>query len=225
MRASKKTSSPWYERVPWYLWGILVLGIGAGLFQIIFSFYGTYTHQGLIFDTQRYGDLIMHHHAYYLDAQTKYNLYLRVDPRINMIPGVRPVLFLGTDVALGIDTTGLYSCPDATIGISELALFLAHNRLNVIPGATNASFAKEQNITHVTCANAQNQTIVMLQVGTESRITVAEPRCYVLTIADCQIVPVVEKFIVQAVVDARAYDASSASRRRIQIVEEPVSAT
>jgi hypothetical protein len=61
--SSKKAPLPFSERVPWYVWGILVLGLGAGIFQLMFSFYGTYTYQGLIFDTQRYGELLMHHHA------------------------------------------------------------------------------------------------------------------------------------------------------------------
>ncbi|MBI3334750.1 hypothetical protein HYZ97_04660 [Candidatus Pacearchaeota archaeon] len=207
MARKKKIAKKTEQLVPWTVWALIILVIAGIVFWLIFSSIGTYSYKNLEFTKERYGNIIMHHHSYLYKNLAgeliKYNLYLRVDPRDNDIPAEGAFIFSKQAIALGINTTGLQECEDSTIAISQLSSFLANNDLVIETGTPDAQQAAQYSLPVVNCTTHPHHITIMLQEGSESSVVAQSEQCFVLSAAKCEILPVVEKFIVESIVDAR----------------------
>lgn len=86
-------------------------------------------------------------------------------------------------------------CEDNVIAIANLARFLGGFAQLTLEGAsTNQSYAKEFNQTYATCETNPNNTVIIVKSGNETRIDKTNKNCYELTYANCEIIPVTERF-------------------------------
>ena len=191
------------RKVPLWVWWVLVLVFGAFIFQAVFTSLSTIEYKGMTFTHEKMGEINFYHYTYYIDPTTKYNLYLRGDPRKNMIPIQENITFPSTKVDISVNTTGLASCEDSQVGIGQLSLFLAQNKLSIESASPDPVLAQQFNVTYASCVARTGATILVVQEGPTSEILSTGDGCYTLQVAHCEVIPVVEKFIINALIEAR----------------------
>lgn len=119
------------------------------------------------------------------------------------MPVTSLISFEGKKVYLSANTSALATCEDSQIALGQLSLFLSQNRLRVRPAHPDQEQAYAFNITHANCTSTSGGTTLIVQAGTSARISSPLPGCYLLEVANCSIIPVVEKFITESLVEAR----------------------
>lgn len=155
------------------------------------------------------------HHYYYISPQLKYNLYLRNDPRTNIVPftgyavekGIE--FYQGNPIYISLSPEGLVGCEYGSVGISNLASFLVENQFKIIGASTNKEQAEENNIKYATCQEHPEGPAIILKGGNQTQIIRESAGCYVIEINNCEILPAIEKFQVQMILDARARKAKN----------------
>jgi len=198
------------NQIFWIMGMILFLIVTFFISYYIFSIYRNLEYEGLSFTREKFGDIPVFHYYYYITPELKYNLYLRNDPRENNVPVTGRIVDKGIEfsqdegVYLSVDPKGLTECEYGRVGIGSLASFLADNQLNVKGAAPDEALAKEANVKYATCEFRPDDIVIILKEGDQTRIVHDKDRCYVIEVANCEILPAVEKFQVQAVLDARA---------------------
>lgn len=185
---------------------IILVFIGAGMY---FKSLNHFTYQGLAFTKERYGQLPVYHYYYYFTNQAgkivQYNLYLQHDPRTNNITiQGGPVLFTNKGVYLTIDSSYPSNCNENLAGVFDLNLFLQRNEITPIAGVMNASLRSETKQPYITCVTKANESqVIQLRGGDETKVYIAG-NCYDIVIGkDCRIQDAIEKFKVQAIIDAK----------------------
>ncbi len=196
-------------KIPLWVWWLLVLVFGAFVFQYTLVAMTTYTYKGLTFTIEQEGDLRLHHHAYFIDPTTRYNLYLREDPRENEVPVKGRIIYDSRRVYLSVNTSELNTCSDSAVGVGTLTSFLGLNGLKVKSASPDPVKAVEFNVTYADCTTNQEDMVIILQAGAESLVEKIEDRCFVLTVQNCTVIPVIEKFMVESVAQRRALGATS----------------
>ncbi|MSS74698.1 hypothetical protein EXS73_00580 [Candidatus Pacearchaeota archaeon] len=203
-------------KIPLWVWWLLVLVFGAFVFQYTLVAMTTYTYKGLTFTIEQEGDLRLHHHAYFIDPTTRYNLYLREDPRENEVPVTGRIIYDSRRVYLSVNTSELNTCSDSAVGVGTLTSFLGLNGLKVKSASPDPLKAAEFNVTHADCTTNQEEEVtllqamvIILQAGEESSVERIQDRCFVLTVQNCSVIPVIEKFMVESVAQRRALGATS----------------
>ena len=174
-----------------------------------------FKYQGLPFTKENYDKLpVFHYYYYFTDSagqQYQYNLYLQTDPRKNDIPitGKIELPAEGDPVYVSINGTGLTDCKAASTGVATLAGFLVANLFDSKAGLADAAEAEKNNLTHIDCDTNPYDITIKLQAGEVTKIT-KEANCHIISIANCEVVPAIEKFEVQAILDAKARKAAEA---------------
>lgn len=198
------------NQIFWIIGMILFLVVVFSISYYIFSSYRSFEYTGLTFTREKFGEIPVFHYYYYITPELKYNLYLRNDPRENNVPVTGKIIDNGIEfskderVYLSVDPKGLTECEYGRVGIGSLASFLADNQLNVKGAAPDEKLAKEANVNYATCEFRPDDVVIILKEGEQTRIVHDKDKCYVIEVANCEIMPAVEKFQVQAVLDARA---------------------
>ncbi len=191
----------------WVWWA---LGVFVVLFLVLYFFFsslGTFEYKGLSFQKERYSnELTLYHHSYYFtfNGQTyKQNIYLRNDPRDNEVPISDEIIFSKSrEVHLGINNTGIIDCEDSSIAIGTIAQFLGNPQLVLSRGTVDREEATEKKQRYISCEKDINANVVIIQSGNQTEI-IKKDHCYFININSCEIQPAVEKFIINALVDAR----------------------
>lgn len=197
------------SNVPVWVWWLGVLIFGACIFQYTLVAMTTYTYEGLTFTIEQQGELRLHHHAYFIDPTTRYNLYLREDPRENDVEVKGRILYDSRRVYLSVNTSELNLCSDSAVGVGTLTSFLGLNGLKVKSASPDPVKAAEFNVTYADCTTNQEDMVIILQAGTESLVEKVQDRCFVLTVQNCTVIPVIEKFMVESVAQRRELGAIS----------------
>ncbi len=191
------------------LGAILILIAIFFIFNYIFSKINAIEYNGLTFTKEKFGEIPVFRYYYYITPQLKYNLYLRNDPRQNNILLTGKAIDNGIEftkeqnVYLSVNPEGLTQCEYGRVGISTLASFLADNQLKVVGAASNKTLAKEANVKYATCELFPDDIVINLQAANKTEILHDSKNCYFINIANCEIVPAVEKFEVQSILDSR----------------------
>ena len=197
----------------WILGAIFILTVVFLISYVAFNRFNNFQYNGLTFTRERFGDIPVFHHYYYFKyaGETyKYNLFLRNDPRKNMVPitgravdkGIE--FTTGNNVYVSVDPTGLVGCEYGSVGISQLSSFLADNQLKIKGASPVKEIADELNVSYVTCSTHPTDSVIIIKGGDETSINYAKNSCVVISIAQCQVLEAIEKFQVKAVLDARA---------------------
>lgn len=188
--------------------GLVVLAVVFVALYYTFAGFGKVKYEGLTFVKQRFGSVEVYTYTYkvLLDSgkAVENALYLRTNPRENKIPVGGKISYPeGKTVLISINATGLLECEDTTIAVATLSSFLAANNLVVKGGTPDKNEAERNNQTYITCGKYPNNPVVLIRAGDKSGITQTAAYCYDIKVADCEIMPAVEKFIVQSILDSR----------------------
>jgi hypothetical protein len=165
------------------------IGIFVLILLIIFIIGRTATHfkyNGVKFNIERYGDLIVYHTSFpvvYNGTNATYNIYLRNDPRKlkEKVPAKGPLLSI-EDTA--INMTEDFKCGGAgIIAIENLRLLYAVLGKIVV------------NSTNTTCDDQGRYMVLNIMSGNSTRIEGIGPNCYNIYINNCEILEGTERFI------------------------------
>jgi len=194
-----------------------VLGVMVGIlvFLLVFFLVGEslrkFEYGGFKFDKVKFGKLTFYHTAFSINNQItgsaigSYNLFLRKDPRKIEVPVDAKISFDNAEnniTYLSFDAD--WKCEDKGIALTELAKFLDAFGGNLKAGTTNINAATIDE-PYVVCENTGKANIIVVKEGNESSIKQDKDNlyCYVLTVKDCNILDVTEKFIVETLIQAR----------------------
>ncbi len=192
------------------IWFVIVLIIVFFITFLIFRGLGTIEHEGLTFKKERVGSISVYHYYYlYKDASgqiVQNNIYLRNNPAKNEIPINEKQIYYPSHkfVYVSINASALEGCPQSSIAISTLASFIANGGLTVKGGSLEQTNATANNVTqYITCHNKPVNPIIQINSGNTSEISINN-LCYDIRFSRCEdVLPAVEKFIVQSILDAK----------------------
>ncbi|MBU0466489.1 MAG: hypothetical protein KJ718_04000 [Nanoarchaeota archaeon] len=200
-----------------------VLGVMLGLILIFFAssaiFKSTksFEYQGLKFTKERFGEIPLFKYFYSTDRTTTpttgsvigskgtstVTVLLRNDPRKNNIPVDGEIEYLkkGEFIYATLNSTGLL-CEYSNVAMASLGAFLNQNGFKVKGASVDEADAEANGLDYITCENKPDRMVLLFQQGEKTSIT-REGNCYITNVANCEILPAVEKFIVQSVLDAK----------------------
>lgn len=196
----------------WILGAMLILVAVFLISYFAFNSFNNFQYNGLTFTRERFGDIPVFHHYYffnYAGETYKYNLFLRNDPRKNMVPITGRAVdsgmefTLGNNVYVSVDPSNLVGCEYSAVGISQLSSFLADNQLKVKGASPVKDIADELNVTYATCGTHRADTVIIVEGGDETKVDYVNRNCAIISITQCQVLEAIEKFQVKAVLDAR----------------------
>lgn len=177
-----------------------------------FASLNKFEYQGITFTKEKFGEIPVYHYYYFYehnDGQYKYNLYLQRDPRNNFVPITgnaisQEIIFpISEQVYISIAPEGLVGCEYGSTGIATLSSFLTDNQIKVKGASSDKEQAEANNLKYITCDTNPNDIVIMMRGGKETRIIKESNSCYIIEINNCQVMEAVEKFELQAVLDAR----------------------
>ena len=208
---SVEAPTPWKPKQREVIWvvGTMIVIIGAlVLVPIIVRTLSTFDYEGLTFTQEKFGKIPVYHYSYYftdtLGQQYQYNLYLRHDPRTNMIPITNRIAFKEQRTAyITLNSTALASCPTGLRDIATFARFLSDNLITVEAGNVDRELAAQNNLSHVTCETHSGNIVLAIVPSNETKI--AQSRgCHTISYATCdEVLPALEKFMVQSILYAK----------------------
>ncbi len=182
----------------------------------IFQSLRTFEYQGLTFTKVKFGEIPFYRYYYYTDIGAtgrvvnpeqlhQINLYLRVDPRENNVPVEGEILFPNRKQFLyvSVNATNLNKCEYTNTMLASLTIFLSGNQFNVRGATPDEKVAEEANFKHITCENRQDNMVILIQEGTETKIVREADKCYVISVANCDAIEAIEKFMTQSIIDAK----------------------
>jgi hypothetical protein len=201
-----------------------VLGVMVGLILVflissaIFKDLKNFKYEGLAFSKEMFGDIPLYKHVYMTDkrmasttgavigsdeVRSAVTVLLRNDPRENNILVEGKIEYPPREkfVYITFNSSGIL-CEYSNVAIASLGTFFNQNGFRARAGSADEADAKANNLTYVTCENKPDNMVIFFQAGSETSITRNE-NCYIITVANCEILPATEKFIVQSVIDAK----------------------
>ncbi len=208
----RQPPAPWKPRQREALWVIGTMAVIVGaliLTPVIVRMLATFEYQGLTFTRERFGDIPVYHYSYYftddVGQQYQYNLYLRNDPRTNTVPIDNTIAFEERrTVYVTLNSTALSQCSTSLRDVAALAQFLNDNLIPIQAGNIDPALAQENNLTHVTCETHPTNVVVAILPGNETRVS-QHNLCHRVTYDSCEeVLPALEKFMVEALRDAKA---------------------
>lgn len=194
---------------------VLGLVLFAGLLVLIFlgtqyflDKHNEFSYKGLSFVKTTFGDFPVYYYYYHWTDDSgksyRYNLYLRTDPRINMVTVEGdPLEFKTKKVYYTIDTANFEQCKESAAAISDLALFLKDNQFYVEPAVMNHTLARATDRPYVTCEKKNDTMVLEVFRGNETKISV-DGFCVRLSIGpQCDVFNATEKLKVESILQAR----------------------
>jgi hypothetical protein len=187
---------------------LIVLAVLYLILALLFNNLGKIDYNGLTFVKEKLGELEVYHYTYYFHntqgVLIKYNLYLRTDPRKLNVP-VEAEVYLPkkNEVYISLNATeSLYKCENSNLAVSSLAAFLTNNDYKVKGATPDENLAKETNISYITCKNRPSASVILVQEGNMTSI-IKKDNCYIIDVANCEILEAIEKFETQMIIDAK----------------------
>jgi hypothetical protein len=167
----------------------------------------------MTFVKEKVGNMTFYHYYFFPSNEAgvvnEYHLYLRTDPSKNDIPvsGGEIEFFTDIPVYLSSNLTALSECQLSAVSLGVLGSFLTYDFIKVKPAVLDESLSQQVNQSYITCADYPRRMVIEINKGNETSITKVNTNCYKLSFSDCEILPAVEKFQVQMIIDAKARSA------------------
>ena len=206
----EKSKSAVGKEIYWVIGSMAVLVLIFVVVSLVLQSFNKFEYEGLTFTKERFGEIPVYHYYYYLENHitgsviAKYNLYLRIDPRKNDVPVDGEIEFIhGEYTFVSIDGEGLTECEENSVAIASLSGFLNDNDLRPKGAVPDKELARELKVKYATCEEHSEGVVIMVQEGNETKITRNGESCYVMEIANCEMIKAVEKFELQTLLDAR----------------------
>ena len=201
----------------YWVFGVMALLIVIFLVSYsIFNSLKSFNYGGLEFTEEKFGEIPLFHYIYIGKVRTitgnaisyenkKVDLFLRNDPRENNVPIDADINFpAGKTVYVGIDDQGIPQCKYSVIGLATLSSFLSQNGFGVRAGTLSESAANANNIDYISCEKYPLNPVILIQEGAFTKVTKTKQNCYLIEVDNCETLPAVEKFVVKALIDAKA---------------------
>lgn len=193
----------------YFIWVVIGLIVVFLLAFFIFKEMKVVEYQGLKFTKEKLGEIPLYHYYYLYEDRTgqlvQNNIYLRNNPSKNDVEVDGEILFVeGRNVYVTINSSALEGCQQSAIAISSLASFIANSDITV-KGAVmdNSTLDNNSTVPVVSCNTNVNGTVIQVNEGKETKI-VNKNKCYSIYFSKCEdVLPAVEKFIVQSIIDAK----------------------
>lgn len=175
----------------------------------------TVEYDGLTFTKVMFGEIPLYQYLYKTptfapsltgkviqSGERQAKLLLRNDPSKNTVPVYGEIDYppRASTIYITFSSEGIV-CNSSVIAVAGLTQFLKENSFNVQTGFATHKEADEFNETYVTCSSHPNNMVIHIQSGNESSVSI-DGNCHTLTVGDCDVLSVTEKFIAQSVADA-----------------------
>lgn len=203
------------DREIYWVFGIMLALIAVFLISFsVFDGSKKFDYNGLTFTKESFGEIPVYHHFYYYSNPgitgsavsadvIKYNLYLRIDPRENDVPASGEIfLSLGYETYISVNPIDLTQCEYSSVAIANLAAFLVDNQVPVKSASPNKTMAEEAQAVYATCDTHPENAVIIIESGPASRIYKENDNCYIISVADCEVLEATEKFITKSIIDA-----------------------
>jgi hypothetical protein len=198
-----------------FYWVLSVMGIMIGILivsSLIFQSFNNFEYENLAFSKERFGEIPVYRHSYFIsspitgEVTTKYNLFLRKDPRKVEVPITGDIEYPSSGfVYLSVNATGLLDCKDSSIAVAGLTAFMSNNQLLVRGASPDKEQAEKAGAWYVSCDERPVETdnlAIIIQKGEETKIEKVSDDCFIIDISQCEILDALEKFEVQSILDA-----------------------
>lgn len=211
----KKNERQKMTRQLYWIFGV-VAGILISFFVITFivNSMKNFEYLGLTFTKSNYDYIPIYTYSYQAVVPAsgtasgtqvrQVTLVLRGDPRENKVPFEGEVSFpRGKTIYVSTDGSGLVGCQYSTVGLASLSQFLTLNGFKVKGTTLNKTEANETKLQYVSCESHPDSPVIEITGGNETRINI-DKNCYSIKIANCEVLPALEKLEVEAVAQAKA---------------------
>jgi hypothetical protein len=200
------------KKVEWQL--LKILGFFAFLVVVFFVASEVFKQMNqvevgeLTFTRGKFGNIEAYHYPYYFEKDKQlinYNLYVRNNPAENDVPVEGGKIAFSQGITyISVDNLGLKECPQSIIAIADLSNFISGNGITVKSASVNEEEAEKVDKPFVTCENkSERSKVIEIKAAEQTRIDVDEENgCYVISVANCEILKATEKFEVQSLIDA-----------------------
>ncbi|MEM3074480.1 MAG: hypothetical protein QW727_00870 [Candidatus Pacearchaeota archaeon] len=123
-----------------------------------------------------------------------FKLILRNNPKESKIPVIGEVDFvIGKPIYLSLNMEGeLYKC--GSTPLVAFGQFMDAMGFNIQTGISTEDKANEFQREYITCLNTPDATVLYLTEGNESKIERVDDKCYVLSVNNCELTEVLERF-------------------------------
>ncbi|MBI2451826.1 hypothetical protein HYV50_01970 [Candidatus Pacearchaeota archaeon] len=197
----------------------LLIAMAAAIVVFFISYYffqslRTFEYQGLTFTKDKFGEIPIYRYYYYFsttgsavkeDNPQRFDIILRVDPRENNVTFEGDEIIFpsrGKFIYLSVNNTGL-QCTYSNVALFNIAQFLTGNGYTVKPATPDKNESENtQNLRYATCETHPDNMVLLIREGAETKI-VKQNNCYTISVANCEILPAVEKFMVQSIIDGK----------------------
>jgi hypothetical protein len=217
--AAKKTENKPIKEDKELYWILGAAIVVVALFLIFLSFrssLGSFDYQGLQFEKTKFGDIPIYKYTYFSDKvirttgsvvrtnqTSRVTVLLRNDPRSLDIPVEGKIEYLQREQFVYVTVNSDLLCEYSQIAMADLSSFLSQNGFQLRAGVSNEAEAQAQNLGYITCEAHPDRMVISFEAGDEDKVT-REGNCYTITVADCDILPPTEKFIIQSIIDAKS---------------------
>ncbi len=172
----------------------------------IFAFYlfslekNKFEYVGINFEKVREGKLIFYLAEFPItdisgNVVAESQFYFRNDPRnLENIPITDRIILMREVVA--VPDTSVLKCEDSMISAVGFFLFLNRAGISGSVGTLNKTEAEEHKLQYVSCNDSLNKSVVMFREGNETKIYLDRPNCYIIDVANCEILNATERFLI-----------------------------
>lgn len=211
-KAAKETSKPASNTWIYVLIGVVIV---LGLIYVSYKSYlesKKIEYAGLNFEQKKFGDLNFYYTRIPLFDKNgintvNYSMYLRNDPRtleyikIEGVIRIKPKTILASEAGLQCENNGIAG---GELG-QAIGLWTT-----VITGTSNKTLADNRSIPYVSCNASEgmylDSTSLAFKVGNVTGISQKGADCYEISVANCEILEAVERFIVGAYAHSRGIE-------------------
>lgn len=196
-KLDKKTSN----QVKWFFifLGVVLIALLLGGWVNIEA--KKFDYIGLTFQKEKFGEIPIYTTqitGYGINGMPmNFKLVLRNDPSKSEIPIEGKIRFLrNSPVYISINSSsGIEECGDA-IALVSYGYFMTGLGFDLKTASPDQELANERNQPFVDCSNKKDSTVVLLTSGNETKISQSpdNENCYVLSVNNCETIPLVERF-------------------------------
>ena len=190
----------------WIFLFVVFLIIVFVVASAVFKSFNNFDYKGLSFTKEKLGNLTFYHYYYYFvnnNQLTKYNLYLRNDPRTNNVPleGDNIIFERRKDVYVSLNSTGLQECRFGTLAVASLISFLVDNQIDVKGANLDFWDAGRRRQDWETCETRPENIVISIFEGNETKINI-DGNCHEISVANCEILEATERYELESILDA-----------------------
>jgi len=203
---SKKVVAKENSQLIWFFAIIVVVFLAFIIPYLYLEGKKSFEYSGLEWQIEKFGQITAYHTKFpALDrSNINYNLYLRNDPRENNATTYGNFNLFKRQGYISFSPEVDLCRGDVARVMTDLGGFLRYGvgMDNLTVATTDAETAKSLNRPYIDCSSTNEATAILIKMGNPSA-TRTEENCYIITVADCNDIVPVEKFMLKTTMDLR----------------------